>query len=351
MITVEKISKHYGNKRALSDVSCQIGAQTVVGLLGLNGAGKTTLLKIICGLLLPSAGRIRVGDADSLRDPEKLRRYLGFLPDRPPLYGEMSVRQMLSHVANLYSVPKKLIADRVEETLQRVHLQDKAEMLVENLSHGQRQRVGIAQAIVHDPAVVVLDEPISGLDPEQIVAMRSLIRSLADKHTVLLSSHILGEISQTCDRILLLSEGKLVADGAESVLTAKLSKVRICASVLLPESDQKHQSQAKALLAEIATQTQALDLASVEYTTRDAPQASASQPASQFGKAIMTAKWIPIENKGAQRLSSSLDIRRIFLQSYAQHPQMASLALCELTEEKSDLESLFLQLVQQRGAQ
>lgn len=218
MIVAEGISKFYGARQALAELSFTIEKGEVVGFLGLNGAGKTTVLKILSGLLLPSSGRVVVGGIDGLEEPRELRRRVGFLPDRPPLYGDMTVRQMLRYAGRLNGVEKGRIERRVDEVLELADLVDVQNDLVDWLSHGYRQRVGIAQTIVHEPALVILDEPISGLDPEQIVGMRSLIRGLAEKHTVLLSSHILGEISQTCDRLLVLNRGRIVAQGKEADL-------------------------------------------------------------------------------------------------------------------------------------
>jgi ABC-2 type transport system ATP-binding protein len=212
VIVAEGVSKFYGDRAALKDVTFRIEPGTVVGLLGLNGAGKTTMLKILCGLLLPSGGHVEVDGVVGLRDPLALRRRIGFLPDRPPLYPELTVRQMLTHAGRLNGLAKARAAARVDEVLGLTDLQHVADDLIDTLSHGYRQRVGIAQAIVHEPSFVVLDEPISGLDPAQIVGMRALIRSLKDKHTVLLSSHILGEIEHTADRVLVLHGGRIVAD-------------------------------------------------------------------------------------------------------------------------------------------
>lgn len=230
MIEADDIHKHYGARAALDGVSFRIAPGEVVGFLGLNGAGKTTMLKVLCGLLLPSSGRIKVFDTDGVNDPLALRKQIGFLPDRAPLYGEMTVRAMLTYAGKLNGVSSTRIAARVNEVIALASLDAVADDLIETLSHGYRQRVGIAQAIVHEPRLVVLDEPISGLDPAQIVAMRALIRGLKDKHTVLLSSHILGEISQTCDRILVLHTGKIVAQGTEAdLVVGGIKRVEIVA--------------------------------------------------------------------------------------------------------------------------
>lgn len=220
MIEAVGVSKFYGARRALSDVSFSIAQGEVVGFLGLNGAGKTTVLKVLCGLLVPSAGRVTVDGVDGVEAPRELRKRIGFLPDRPPLHPEMTVRQMIAYAARLCGLPAARVKARVEEVLALCGLSDVADDLIEWLSHGYRQRVGIAIAVAHEPKLVVLDEPISGLDPAQIVAMRGLIRGLKEKHTVLISSHILSEIGHTCDRILVLHQGRVVAQGNEANLAA-----------------------------------------------------------------------------------------------------------------------------------
>ncbi|HUS23899.1 MAG TPA: ABC transporter ATP-binding protein [Candidatus Binatia bacterium] len=218
MIAADRVSKLYGARWALNDVSFEIGQGEVVGFLGLNGAGKTTVLKILCGVLWPSAGRVRVGGHDSLESPQAVRRQCGFLPDQPPLYAEMTVRAMLRYAARLNGLEARAVNAAVEEAIETCHLREVADDLVGWLSHGYRKRVGIAQTIVHKPALVILDEPTGGLDPEQIVGMRGLIRTLAQRHTVLISSHILAEIERTCDRLLVLHEGRIVAQGTEEEL-------------------------------------------------------------------------------------------------------------------------------------
>jgi ABC-2 type transport system ATP-binding protein len=218
MIVAERVSKLYGARWALNDVSFEIGAGEVVGFLGLNGAGKTTVLKILCGVLWPSAGRVRVGGYDSIEQPREVRRCSGFLPDQPPLYNEMTVRALLRYTGLLNGVAGDRIGARVDAVVETCQLREVADDLVAWLSHGYRKRVGIAQAIIHEPALVILDEPTGGLDPQQIVGMRGLIRSLAEHHTVLISSHNLSEIERTCDRLLVLHEGRIVAQGGEDEL-------------------------------------------------------------------------------------------------------------------------------------
>ncbi len=219
MIEVGQLSKYYDERAAISDLSFSIGRGEVIGFLGLNGAGKSTTLRILGCVLLPTSGTVRIDGKDLVAQPHEIRKQIGFLPDTPPLYDEMTVGAYLGFVARLRGVEEARIAASVQEAEEKTALRDAHEVVIESLSHGFRQRVGVAQAIVHKPALLILDEPTSGLDPVQIVQMRELIRSLKGQHTILLSSHILSEISQTCDRLLVIHDGKLVAQGSESDLS------------------------------------------------------------------------------------------------------------------------------------
>lgn len=222
MIEISELYKYYGDRKAIGPLSFSIETGEIVGLLGLNGAGKTTTLRILACDLLPSAGRVLVDGLDVVDNPHEVRARIGYLPDRPPLYDEMSVRAFLHFAARLRGVDAESVDKRVAEALAVTQLEDVAADPISSLSHGYKQRVGIAQAIVHKPRLLVLDEPISGLDPVQIVEMRALLRSLRGEHTILLSSHILSEISETCDRILVIRDGEIGAQGTEQELSAKL---------------------------------------------------------------------------------------------------------------------------------
>lgn len=221
MIRASQLTKFYERKCVVRDLSFSIQDREIVGFLGLNGAGKTTTLRMLAGLLMPSSGRIEIDGRDLLEDPLGLRWRIGFLPDHPPLYEDMTVRGFLGFSARLRGVDDARSASRVTEVLETTALREYADEPIQTLSHGYKQRVGIAQAIVHDPALVILDEPNNGLDPAQIVEMRKLIRSLTARHTVLVSSHILTEISQTCDRLLIIKDGALVDEGTEAALATK----------------------------------------------------------------------------------------------------------------------------------
>ncbi|HEY6555618.1 MAG TPA: ABC transporter ATP-binding protein [Polyangiaceae bacterium] len=222
MIEISNLYKYYGDQKAVGPLSATIEKGQIVGLLGLNGAGKTTTLRVLACDLLPTSGTVKVGGIDVVERPDEVRKRIGYLPDTPPLYGEMTVREYLTYCARLHGVPRADLEKRVSEAIELTEVVDQADQIISSLSHGFRQRVGIAQAIVHRPELVVLDEPISGLDPVQIVEMRELVRSLRGEHTVIVSSHILHEISETCDLILVIRDGQIVASGTEAELSKQL---------------------------------------------------------------------------------------------------------------------------------
>jgi ABC-2 type transport system ATP-binding protein len=222
MVQVEGLTKYYGSRCALDRVSFRVDHGEIVGLLGLNGSGKTTLLRILAGHLLPTSGTVTVQGRDLYQDPFRLKRSIGFLPETPPLYGDMTVASYLLFVARLKGLTRKEARLRLEEVEAEVDLAHVRDEIIDQLSFGYRQRVGIAQALIHDPEVLLLDEPAAGLDPVQIVEMRELIQGLRGSRTVLLSSHILSEIRQICDRILVIQEGRIVAEGPEEELARKL---------------------------------------------------------------------------------------------------------------------------------
>ncbi len=224
MIEVSGLSKYYGNHRAIERVSFKINEGEIVGLLGLNGAGKSTILKILGCFLLPSGGEAKVAGVSVETDPYQVRGMIGYLPDTPPLYDDMTVEGYLRYVAALKNVAGRNIDAHVHAALDQTNTREVSTVSIGALSHGYRQRVGIAQALVHQPKVLIFDEPINGLDPVQIVEMRDLILGLRGRHTVILSSHILSEITKTCDRIMIVDKGRLVAEGTEESLTRALTQ-------------------------------------------------------------------------------------------------------------------------------
>jgi ABC-2 type transport system ATP-binding protein len=221
MIQVEGLTKYYGYQAAIQGLDFNIERGEVIGFLGLNGAGKSTTLKILGCILLPTAGRVRIDGLNVVEHPHEIRKKIGYLPDTPPLYDEMTVGSYLAFVAQLRGVPARDARRRVEEVEARTGLQAVDRSGISTLSHGYRQRVGLAQALVHNPELLILDEPTSGLDPGQIVEMRSLIKGLKGRHTVLVSSHILSEIHETCDRLLVIQNGRIAGQGTEAELAQR----------------------------------------------------------------------------------------------------------------------------------
>lgn len=222
MLYASGLAKYFGGKRALGPVSFEIGRGETIGFLGLNGAGKTTLLRILACDLRPSAGSLFVDGVDGVRDPHTVRRLVGFLPEQPPLYADMTVRDFVRFAGRIRGMDAAALERRVPEVEELTAIAEVRHELVRHLSHGYRQRVGVAQAVVHEPALLILDEPTHDLDPVQIVEMRSLIRGLKERHTILISSHNLPEISQTCDRLFVLDGGEIIASGTEEELSARL---------------------------------------------------------------------------------------------------------------------------------
>ncbi len=221
MIQVDGLTKYYGEHAAIRNLSFTIQKGEVIGFLGLNGAGKTTTLKILGCVLLPTSGRVTIDGFDVVQNPHEIRQRIGYLPDTPPLYDEMTVGDYLAYVAHLRGVSASDVASRVAEAERLTALSEVHDVVIGTLSHGYRQRVGVAQAMVHKPKLLILDEPTGGLDPKQIVEMRGVIKSLKQEHTVLVSSHILSEISQICDRLLIIQDGEIVAQGTEEELAKR----------------------------------------------------------------------------------------------------------------------------------
>jgi len=220
MIEVEHLSKDYGTANAVQDVSFRVGKGEVLGFLGPNGAGKTTTMRILSCYMAPSGGTARIAGFDILENSLEVRRHIGYLPENAPLYTEMTVRDYLSYIAALRGVPKSKRAERIEAALDAGKLEDYADTLIRKLSKGYRQRAGIAQAVIHDPPVLILDEPSAGLDPRQRVETRRFIKSLAQDHTIILSTHILPDVQETCSRVVIINGGRIIAEDTPANLAA-----------------------------------------------------------------------------------------------------------------------------------
>jgi ABC-2 type transport system ATP-binding protein len=315
MIQVEGLTKFYGSQAAIKQLTFNIDKGEVIGFLGLNGAGKSTTLRVLGCVLLPTSGRVTIDGFDVVRDPHEIRKRIGFLPDSPPLYNEMTVDAYLAFVAELRGVAKEQIKARIGEVARQTGLDGVRESIIGTLSHGYRQRVGLAQAIVHNPKLLILDEPTSGLDPVQIVEMRSLIKGLRGAHTILISSHNLPEISQTCDRLLVIDKGEIVAKGSEAELAGKMGSGGGIEIVITgPQEFAPTEAALKALRA-------------VEGVT----QAAASREASREATILVDAPAAVTPRLVRALVQADVDVLRVGPQSSAQ------------------LESIFLKLTQTRN--
>ena len=220
MIEVNNLVKRYGNHLAVDHLSFQVEPGKIYGFLGPNGAGKSTTMNIMTGYIAPTEGTVTINGYDIVKDPEEAKKCIGYLPEIPPLYQEMTVKEYLKFVAELKKIKGEKKEAQIQEVMDMTMITDMAERLIRNLSKGYKQRVGLAQAILGYPEVIILDEPTVGLDPKQIIEIRELIKKLSEKHTIILSSHILSEVQAVCDEIMIISKGKLVACDTPEGLTS-----------------------------------------------------------------------------------------------------------------------------------
>jgi len=224
MITVHNLTKDYGLNRAIENLNFTAEKGEVLGFLGPNGAGKTTTIRILTGYMPPTAGIAKVGGFDVIEESLDVRKLVGYIPETVPLYEDMRVYDYLKFMGELHRIEN--IDDRIEEVLEQIGMEDRSQSFIKNISKGMRQRVGLGQALLHEPEVLILDEPTIGLDPKQIIEVRNLIKSIGKERTVLLSTHILSEAQQICDRVIIINQGKIVAEDAPDNLQSRLSSVR-----------------------------------------------------------------------------------------------------------------------------
>jgi len=222
VIRVQNLTKYYGERLAVDDISFNVEKGEIVGLLGPNGAGKTTAMRIITGFLMPTRGDIWVADCNMAENSLEGRRHIGYLPEAIPLYTDVTVRSYLEFSGRIRGMEKEQVRTRIEDVVDLCHLEEYVDVLIGKLSRGFRQRVGVAQAVIHEPEVLILDEPTLGIDPIQVAQTRQLIKDLGKEHTVLLSSHILPEVSMICDRVIIIHEGQIVAEDRIENLSAVL---------------------------------------------------------------------------------------------------------------------------------
>jgi ABC-2 type transport system ATP-binding protein len=222
LIEVQDLTKTFGERTAVDHISFAVNKGEILGFLGPNGAGKTTTMRMLTSFMPATSGTARVAGFDVFDDSLEVRRHIGYLPENPPVYPDMTVGSYLDFVARIKGVPSEKRAQRVTDALEKTNITDKRDELIKRLSRGYKQRVGLAQALVHDPDVIILDEPTVGLDPKQIIEVRHLIKNLAGSHTIVLSTHILPEVSMTCDRVVIINKGKIAAVDTPQNLTSQL---------------------------------------------------------------------------------------------------------------------------------
>ena len=309
MIEVTNLTKKYGDHIAVDHLSFRVEKGQIYGFLGPNGAGKSTTMNIITGYLAATEGTVTIDGKDVQKDPEEAKRSIGYLPELPPLYVDMTVREYLEFVAELKKVPKKERKQQIDEVMEMTQITDMQQRLIRNLSKGYRQRVGLAQAILGYPEVIILDEPTVGLDPKQIIEIRDLIRKLGENHTVILSSHILSEVSAVCDHIMIIAHGKLVASDS-------------------PENLQKLMSGSMELNLEVKGSA-----AAVKSALQEISQIDRIEENTEASKNIAKMKVISKENA---------DIREQVFYALAD----AKLPILEMTHAEKSLEDIFLELTE-----
>lgn len=309
MIEVTNLTKKYGDHIAVDHLSFRVEKGQIYGFLGPNGAGKSTTMNIITGYLAATEGTVTIDGKDIQKDPEEAKRAIGYLPELPPLYVDMIVREYLDFVAELKKVPKKERKQQIDEVMEMTQIADMQQRLIRNLSKGYRQRVGLAQAILGYPEVIILDEPTVGLDPKQIIEIRDLIRKLGENHTVILSSHILSEVSAVCDHIMIIAHGKLVASDS-------------------PENLQKLMSGSMELNLEVKGSA-----AAVKSALQEISQIDRIEENTEASKNIAKLKVISKENA---------DIREQVFYALAD----AKLPILQMTHAEKSLEDIFLELTE-----
>jgi ABC-2 type transport system ATP-binding protein len=306
LIEVQDLTKVFGSTTAVDHVSFAVNKGEILGFLGPNGAGKTTTMRILTGYMPATSGTARIAGFDVFNDSLEVRRRIGYLPESPPVYPDMTVGTYLDFVARIKGVPAEKRAARVTDALEKTNITDKRNELIKRLSRGYKQRVGLSQALVHDPDVIILDEPTVGLDPKQIIEVRHLIKNLAGNHTIILSTHILPEVSMTCDRVVIINKGKVAAVDTPQNLTSQLKGgQRIHVEVQAPEQP----------LRDLLSQIPGASRVEVESTPANG-HVSATVEAAQ-GKDLRSAIAAKIIEKGwplFELRGVSLSLEDIFLE-------------------------------------
>ncbi|MGH9745891.1 MAG: ABC transporter ATP-binding protein [Candidatus Acidiferrales bacterium] len=306
MIEVQDLTKVFGSATAVDHISFAVNKGEILGFLGPNGAGKTTTMRILTGYMPATSGTALVAGFDVFNDSLEVRRRIGYLPESPPVYPDMSVGTYLDFVARIKGVAAEKRAARVTDALEKTNITDKRDELIKRLSRGYKQRVGLAQALVHDPDVIILDEPTVGLDPKQIIEVRHLIKGLAGNHTIILSTHILPEVSMTCDRVVIINKGKVAAVDTPQNLTSQLEGgQRVRVEVQAPDQPLRD------LLAQIpgASQVQVEPAQANGRVSATVESAQGKDLRSAIAARIVEKGWPLFELRGV-----SLSLEEIFLE-------------------------------------
>jgi len=304
MIQVTGLSKKYAHHTAVDNISFSVDKGDIVGFLGPNGAGKTTTMRIITCFMPPTEGKVSVAGFDVFQQPFEVKKRIGYLPEAPPLYPEMSVSDYLTFVARLKGIPPAEIADRVQQAMKRCSVTDVTGKLISKLSKGYRQRVGLAQAIIHNPDVLILDEPTSGLDPKQINETRELIKGLAGEHTIILSTHILPEVEATCKKVVIINKGKLVkTDSVENLKNRSAFMIQVATGGAADALAVRQR------LEQVASVSKVLDRESNgERLEFEVESLTGSDVRPDVARAVVHAGWNLLEMK------SSITLEGIFLE-------------------------------------
>ena len=319
MITVKELTKRYARNTAVDHISFDIQKGQIVGFLGPNGAGKTTTLRMLTCFMPPTAGSATVAGFDVLEEPMEVKKRIGYLPETPPVYPEMRTGEYLEFVARLKGIPKSDIAKRVDYVCDRCSVADVRQKLISKLSKGYRQRIGLAQAIIHNPDVLILDEPTAGLDPKQINETRDLIKSLAGDHTIILSTHILPEVEQTCEQVIIITKGKVIATDSVSNLQNRARGVESVLVEVAGRNSALDSAAAQSVLEKIAGVSRVVlkDKKENRYSF-EVESGKNHLVRGEIARAVVQAGWDLNELR-----SSAMSLEEIFLQLTGDHAAVA----------------------------
>ncbi len=320
MIKVQGLTKRYARTVAVDNISFEVEKGQIVGFLGPNGAGKTTTMRVLTCFLPPTAGTANIAGFDVLEQPLEVKKRIGYLPETPPLYPEMEVAEYLTFVGRLKGISSADVQRRVDEVTERCAVGDVRNKLIGKLSKGYRQRVGLAQAIIHNPDVLVLDEPTAGLDPKQIIETRELIRHLAGDHTIILSTHILSEVEHSCERVVIINRGKLVATDSVQNLTNRLRGSEAVALEVESPNGELNQSEVQRRLEQVSGVSRVLPRESRDGRLAfEVESLQGQQIRAELARAVVNSGWNLNELRAV-----GLSLEDIFLQLTASEKQEAA---------------------------